>query len=241
MKGGKGEGLTPFKFLSPFEGHQSVDGIVNFLLKHDRIVQPVACGQFRFGIITDIMRNHEPLIRADNFSIIHFFNFRANSGFGDKFLSGHEVVEQEAEGAVDGGQSIPLCGGGETAVADKVSDGRVVFLLDKAVVVFAVGPGTGKLEMFRGAPFEHGGIDKLRAVVAVQAPQGERERGFDVRECFENQFMGFVEQGAQFHPTRTDNDFAKAVAADLAKELQKIRKDFNSSFKTALKSRGIKG
>jgi transcriptional regulator with XRE-family HTH domain len=42
-------------------------------------------------------------------------------------------------------------------------------------------------------------------------------------------------------PTLTDNDFAKAAAADLAKELQKIRKDFNSSFETALKSRGIKG
>jgi len=36
----------------------------------------------------------------------------------------------------------------------------------------------------------------------------------------------------------TDNDLAKTVNADLALELTKIRKDFNTSFDTALKSLG---
>jgi transcriptional regulator with XRE-family HTH domain len=40
--------------------------------------------------------------------------------------------------------------------------------------------------------------------------------------------------------TLTDNDLAKTAAADLAHDLSKIRKDFNTSFDTALKSRGIK-
>jgi transcriptional regulator with XRE-family HTH domain len=40
--------------------------------------------------------------------------------------------------------------------------------------------------------------------------------------------------------TVTDNDLAKTATADLAKELSKIRKDFNSSFDNALKLRGIK-
>jgi len=40
--------------------------------------------------------------------------------------------------------------------------------------------------------------------------------------------------------TLTDNDLAKAVTADLAHDLSKLRKDFNTSFDTALKSRGIK-
>ena len=40
--------------------------------------------------------------------------------------------------------------------------------------------------------------------------------------------------------TLTDNDLAKAATADLAHDLSKIRKDFNTSFDTALKSRGIK-
>ena len=37
----------------------------------------------------------------------------------------------------------------------------------------------------------------------------------------------------------TATDTAKAETKDLAKELQKIRKDFNSSFDNALKSRGL--
>jgi transcriptional regulator with XRE-family HTH domain len=41
--------------------------------------------------------------------------------------------------------------------------------------------------------------------------------------------------------TLTDNDLAKAATADLAHDLSKIRKDFNTSFDNALKSRGIKG
>jgi transcriptional regulator with XRE-family HTH domain len=39
----------------------------------------------------------------------------------------------------------------------------------------------------------------------------------------------------------TDSDIEKTVMVDLAKDLQKLRKDFNSGFDTALKSRGIKG
>jgi transcriptional regulator with XRE-family HTH domain len=50
-----------------------------------------------------------------------------------------------------------------------------------------------------------------------------------------------VETYRLFMPlTLTDNDTAKTATSDLAQELQKIRKDFNSGFETALKSRGIK-
>jgi transcriptional regulator with XRE-family HTH domain len=38
----------------------------------------------------------------------------------------------------------------------------------------------------------------------------------------------------------TDNDIAKTAVADLAQDLQKFRTDFNTSFDTALKARGIK-
>jgi len=41
--------------------------------------------------------------------------------------------------------------------------------------------------------------------------------------------------------TLSDNDIAKTTITDLAKDLQKIRKDFNASFENALKTRGIKG
>ena len=39
--------------------------------------------------------------------------------------------------------------------------------------------------------------------------------------------------------TLTDNDLGKTALADLAQDLQKIRKDFNASFDNALKSRDI--
>jgi hypothetical protein len=41
--------------------------------------------------------------------------------------------------------------------------------------------------------------------------------------------------------TLTDTDLAKTAISDMAKDLQKIRKDFNTNFDTALKTRGIKG
>ena len=41
-------------------------------------------------------------------------------------------------------------------------------------------------------------------------------------------------------PIMADNDIAKTATHDLARELQKIRKDFNASFDNTLKSRGIK-
>jgi transcriptional regulator with XRE-family HTH domain len=41
--------------------------------------------------------------------------------------------------------------------------------------------------------------------------------------------------------TLTDTDIGKTALADLAQDLQKIRKDFNSGFDNALKARGIKG
>jgi transcriptional regulator with XRE-family HTH domain len=40
--------------------------------------------------------------------------------------------------------------------------------------------------------------------------------------------------------TLSDSDIDKTALADLAQDLQKIRKDFNSGFDNALKSRGIK-
>jgi len=51
-----------------------------------------------------------------------------------------------------------------------------------------------------------------------------------------------VETYRLFTPlTLSENDIDKAAVVDLAQDLQKIRKDFNASFDTALKSRGIKG
>ena len=51
-----------------------------------------------------------------------------------------------------------------------------------------------------------------------------------------------VESYRLFQPlTLTDNDLAKTAIADLAHDLQKLRKDYNNGVESALKARGIKG
>jgi transcriptional regulator with XRE-family HTH domain len=41
--------------------------------------------------------------------------------------------------------------------------------------------------------------------------------------------------------TASDNEITQTVVKDLAKNLQKIHKDLNTNFETALKSMGVKG
>ena len=65
-------------------------------------------------------------------------------------------------------------------------------MFDKAAVVFAAGPRPGKLDAFVLAPFEKGGIDELRVVIAVYAYKREREGGLYVQQGFKNPFMGLI-------------------------------------------------
>jgi hypothetical protein len=48
------------------------------------------------------------------------------------------------------------------------------------------------------APGKEGVVDKLRAVIAVDAVKGEGEGGADVREGLQYPFLGFIEEGAEF-------------------------------------------
>ena len=42
-------------------------------------------------------------------------------------------------------------------------------------------------------------------------------------------------------PALTDNDLAKTALTDLAADLHKLRKDYNTGVETAMKTRGLKG
>jgi len=174
---------------------------VDFPLELNRIVQNEAPCKFRFSFNGKIIRSQKPLIRADNFFIIHLFYFRTNSFFAYEFDGGHKEIHQGAQGTIYGGQSVAFGRGGEAVITHEVSDAGVVFLFDETVVVFTVRPRARELDMFVVAPFEHGGIDKLGAVVAVYAHEGERDGGFNVQQGLENPFVGFVERGTQFNPS----------------------------------------
>jgi hypothetical protein len=41
-------------------------------------------------------------------------------------------------------------------------------------------------------------VDKFRAVIAVEAEEGEGKAGADIREGFDNPFLGFIEEDAEF-------------------------------------------
>jgi hypothetical protein len=68
-------------------------------------------------------------------------------------------------------------------------------LFDETVVIFLVGAGSGKGDAAGIAPGKEGAVDKLRAVVAVDAQKGKGEVILDVEEGFQNPFLGFIEEG----------------------------------------------
>jgi len=86
MKGGNGEGVSPFKICSPVERHQGIDRFVDFPLKLNRIIAGEASGQFLFNLIGKIRRSQKPLIGAYNIFIILLFYFCTNPFFAQQLL-----------------------------------------------------------------------------------------------------------------------------------------------------------
>jgi hypothetical protein len=95
-------------------------------------------------------------------------------------------------------------GGVETAVAHIVPDTFEVFLPDETVVVFLVGSAAGKRDVAGIAPGQEGPVDKLGAVIAVDAEKGEREGGLDVLKGLHGPVLGFIEEGTEFDPPGID-------------------------------------
>jgi hypothetical protein len=81
---------------------------------------------------------------------------------------------------------------------------REIFLFDETVVVFLIGACPGEGDAAGIAPREEGTVDKLRAVIAINAEEGKREGGLDVREDFQNPFVGFIEEWSEFRPAGGD-------------------------------------
>jgi hypothetical protein len=113
--------------------------MVDFPLKLYRVVAFKAPGQLRLKLIRKIRRSQQPLVRADNFFIIRLFYFCTNPCLAQELYVRDKEVQQGAQRTVNRGKGVPRRGGGKAAVADEVPDAGEVFLLDEAVVVFAVG------------------------------------------------------------------------------------------------------
>jgi hypothetical protein len=180
----------PHEGLLPVLVHQRINGPVNLLLEEYRIIAFVPPFQFRLDRVTEVRGSQKPLVGAPGF-IIDLTHLGTHLLLVNKFDGGQEIIQEGIQGAVDGGQGLEFRGGVEAAVADILPDAFEIFLFDETVIVFLIGacPGEGDAA---------GMIDKLRAVIAVDAEEGEREGGLDVRKGFQNPFLGFIEEGAEF-------------------------------------------
>ena len=84
----------------------------------------------------------EPLIRGCGL-VVMLGDVRTVSGFAYELGRGQKVVGQEAERPVELLEALELLVGVHAGVADGLTHDGVVFLLDEAVVVLAVGRGSG--------------------------------------------------------------------------------------------------
>jgi hypothetical protein len=105
--------------------------------------------------------------------VIALADLGTHPGLVNEFDGGQEIIQEEAQGTVDGRQGLVFCGGVETGVADIVPDVFQVFLFDETGIVFLVRAGSGKSAVEGIAPEPEGGRNKLRAVIAVDAPKGK--------------------------------------------------------------------
>lgn len=83
-----------------------------------------------------------------------------------------------------------------------------VFLFDVGVVDFVIGAGTGELDrVFSfGEVLKKGAIEKLGAIVGIEAQQGERERFFDILDFFPDTGFPFPPGSSLFGPGGGDAD-----------------------------------
>ena len=101
----------------------------------------------------------------------------------------------------------------EAFISEPLADVGPVFLFDVSIVLFVVGAAAGKLDgiFSLGEVAEEVVVEEFGAVIAVEAEEGERERGFDVMDLFEDAGFSFAPYGSLFGPACGDIDGVEGV------------------------------
>ena len=96
----------------------------------------------------------------------------------------------------------------EAFIAEPLADVGPVFLFDVSVVLFVVGAAAGELDGIGSLVevTEEVVVEEFGAVIAVEAEEGERERGFDVMDLFQDAGFPFAPNGSLFGPASGDID-----------------------------------
>ena len=101
----------------------------------------------------------------------------------------------------------------EALVAEPLADVGPVFLFDMSVVLFVVGAAAGELDGIGSLVevTEEVVVEEFGAVIAVEAEEGERERGFDILDLLEDAGFAFAPYGSLFGPAGGDIDGVDGV------------------------------
>ena len=96
----------------------------------------------------------------------------------------------------------------EAFISEPLADVGPVFLFDMSIVLFVVGAAAGELDGFfsLGEVAIEVVVEEFGSVVAVEAEEGKRERGFDVMDLFEDSGFSFAPYGSLFGPPSRDID-----------------------------------
>jgi hypothetical protein len=88
-----------------------------------------------------------------------------------------------------------------------------VLLFDVGVIVFVVSTASGELDgLFSlGKVSQEVVIEKLGAVVRIEAKQGERQGSFDIFDLFQDVSFSFTPDGSLFGPAGGDIDAVQGV------------------------------
>ncbi len=89
-----------------------------------------------------------------------------------------------------------------------------VFLFHMGVVIFVVGPAASKLDRTVSLckMFQEVMIQEFRAIIRIEAKQGERERCFDLFDLFEDGGFPFSPNGSLFRPAGSNVDTVNGVS-----------------------------
>jgi len=125
----------------------------------------------------------------------------------DFFFELHDRLEEvgvNSQGLVELVQETQLRWGIVAVVTNGFADDGVVFLFDEAVVVLAIGATPGEGDAFSFTVAIELVVDKLRAVIGVDAQKGKRQCGPDLFQGLEDIALGLIFHGACFGPPRGD-------------------------------------
>jgi len=158
-------------------------------------------------------RFDHPLIGCFGY-IIAFDGFRADPLFIEEFDGRtEEVMEDSPLAAIEVIEERYGQGVIESLVSEPLPDVGPVFLFDVGVVIFVIGAGTGELDrVFSfGEVLKKGAIEKLGAIVGIEAQEGERERFFDILDLFQDTGFPFPPGSPLFGPCGGDVDGVNGI------------------------------